>query len=210
VTKVGVARAGGEDEVIVGMVIAPAFEPLLRVPFGLIAGPKEVASRGLLSMFVGYALLALGAALAALVIGLVDPSPPVELEADSWVRYWSTFTPEGVVVSAFAGMAGAVVVTGQRSVLTAGVMIALALIPSMSIVGMALVSGDFALAGRGRWLLDVVLVMLAGALVLGLKQRFLHRHRALIQKRAGPESACEGWPHSCSPWPLHRLMPGPN
>lgn len=86
-----------------------------------------------------------------------------------------------MLVSAFAAAAGAVVITGQRSVLTTGVMIALALIPSMSIVGMALASADLALAGRGfvRWSVDAVLVVLISAVVLGLKQLLLHRRRAL-------------------------------
>ena len=167
--------------VIGAMVIAPGFEPLLRIPFGFVAGPRVLASRGLLSSVVGYLLLALGAALTLLLLQAIDLGQPADLEARSWVRYWSEVTPSGALLSFLAGLAGAMVVTAQRPVLSAGVMIALALIPAASIAGMALIAGDPALAGRGlvRWSLEVAAVILAGALVLGLKQTFLHRRNAV-------------------------------
>lgn len=167
--------------VIASMVIAPAFEPLVRIPFGIIAGPRGLTSSGLASIAAGYLMLALGALLSALALQAVDPGGAAGLATNDWVQYWSTLSAPGVLVSAFAGAAGAVVVTGQRSVLTTGVMIALALIPSMALVGMGLVAGDFSLAGRGfvRWIVDAGLVVLASAVVLGLKEVLLHRGRAL-------------------------------
>lgn len=167
--------------VIGAMVIAPGFEPLLRVSFGIVAGPRVLAPRGLLSSVAGYLLMGIGAALTVWLLRMIDPSQPMELETRSWVQYWSKVTPTGTLLSFIAGLAGAVVVCAQRSVLSAGVMIALALIPAISIAAMALVAGDFSLAGRGfaRWLLEVTLVIVAGLLVLGLKQIFVHRRRAV-------------------------------
>lgn len=167
--------------VIGSMVIAPAFEPLVRIPFGFVAGPRRIAKTGLVSAVAGYIALAVGAAVALLILHAVDSTRTAELRTRYWVEFWSTLTATGVVVSTFAGAAGAVVVSGQRSVLTTGVMIALALIPSMAIVGMGLAVGDFALAGRGfaRWAVDVGLVVLLSAAVFGLKRWYLNRHRAL-------------------------------
>lgn len=167
--------------VIGAMVIAPAFEPLVRIPFGVIAGPRELTRRGLLSTVVGYVMIALGGLLAVLVLQVIDPRASSALASRTWVTFWSTPTATGLLASTFAAAAGAVVITGQRSVLTTGVMIALALIPSMSIVGMALAVGDVGLMGRGlvRWLLDVALVLVVSTLVLGLKQAFLHRRKAM-------------------------------
>lgn len=167
--------------VVGAMVIAPAFEPLVRLPFGLIAGPRRIAWGGLTSAAAGYLLLGLGGLLATVVLRAVDPARSPDLATRAWVQFWSTVTPTGVLASALAAVAGAVVVSGQRSVLTTGVMIALALIPSMAIVGMGLSVGDAALAARGllRWSVDVGLVVLLSAIVLWLKQRFLHHHRGL-------------------------------
>ena len=60
-------------------------------------------------------------------------------------------------------------------------MIALALVPAMAIAGMALVTGDLALAGRGflRCGVDATLVIIASSLVLGLKQAIVHGRRAI-------------------------------
>ncbi len=163
------------------MVIAPGFEPLLRIPFGFIGGPRVLASRGLTSTVTGYLSLALGGAITLLLLHLVDPSTSTDLDARSWVQYWSSVTGSGIVLALIAGAAGAVVVTAQRAVLSVGVMIALALVPAMSIAGMAVVTGDLPLVGRSllRWVVEASSVLIASALVLGLKQLLVHRRTAL-------------------------------
>jgi uncharacterized membrane protein len=114
------------------------------------------------SAAVGYLALAAGAACAGLILSLAGSGPEAPLGQQQWVQYWSTLTFAGTLISAFGGIAGAIVISGQRSVLTTGVMITLALIPSMALVGLGLITADWSLAGRGilRWLVDVVLVML--------------------------------------------------
>jgi hypothetical protein len=167
--------------VIGAMVVAPGFEPLVRLPFGVIAARSELATRGALSTAAGYAMIALGGAVTLVVLRLVDPSADPDISSRQWVQYWSSFTAPGIVNSVLAAAAGAIVISGLRSVLTTGVMIALALIPSMTIVGMALVSGDLALmrAGFARWLADAGFVILLSAVIFGYKQATLHRRRAV-------------------------------
>lgn len=165
--------------VIASMVIAPAFEPLVRMPMGLIAGPLKLARSGVWSTVLGYLSLAGGGLTIVILLQLLQPGAVGDLESREWVRFWSTVTPGGAIAAVLGGTAGAIVVTSQRPVLTTGVMIALALIPSLTIAGMALGSGDIALAGRGlqRWLVDAVIVTVAAAIVLWLKQRAVHRRR---------------------------------
>jgi hypothetical protein len=167
--------------VIGAMVIAPAFEPLLRIPFGLISGPRAMATKGLFSSIAGYLMLVIGAGLALLVLRYLDRDAGAVLEARSWVNYWSSFSATSVFVSVLGAAAGGFVVSGLRSVLTTGVMVTLSLIPSMSIVGMAIANADLVLAGKGlaRWLVDAGLVILMSALVLGLKQWLIHRRHSL-------------------------------
>ncbi len=168
--------------VVVGaMVVAPGFEPLLRIPFGLVAGPRTLASRGLWSTLAGYLALALGAFLALLVLRVVDSERSTDLASRHWVGYWSRVTGTDLLLASVAGLAGAFSVVAQRSVLTAGVMIALALVPGMTIAAMALGTGDLGLAaeGLGRWGLDAAAVVIAGGVVLGVKQAIVHRRAAL-------------------------------
>lgn len=181
----GAIAAGGlwsdKLHLIVGaMLIAPAFEPLLRMPFGLVAGMPRLARGGAIAGLVGYLMLLAGAALTALVLNLVEPGTSASLATHQWVGYWSSFSSPGVLLSVFGACAGAIVVSGLRSVLTTGVMVTLALIPSLSLAGMALVLGEFALAAHGffRWIVDAVLVIVFGGAVLALKQKFVHRRRA--------------------------------
>lgn len=169
--------------VIGAMVIAPAFEPLLRMPFGLISRSRATAASGAVATVTGYAATITGAALALVLLRFFDPGAlaGTHLEARSWVRYWSTFTSPGIIASVFGAAAGAVVVCGLRSVLTTGVMVTLSLIPSISIIGMAIATADMSLAGKGlvRWLVDAALVISMSAIVLGLKAVFLHRRRSM-------------------------------
>lgn len=158
--------------IIVGaMVIAPGFEPIIRVPFGLLAKDRQAWAQGLSSTAGGYIVLIAGAALAAAILRAVQPDVPALGEL-RWVEYWSKFEITSALIGFAAGAAGAAIIAAHRSVLTAGVMIALALIPSASIVGMALAAGELGLAGEGllRWGADVVLVIVGGGLVFCTKR----------------------------------------
>lgn len=149
--------------VIGAMVIAPGFEPIIRIPFGLLGRASEGTRRGLHATLAGYLALAFGAALALLLLQVIDPQP-TPLGERHWVRYWSSVQASSVLIALVAGAAGAVIVASGRSVLTAGVMIALALIPAMAIAGMAAVAGDPGLALRGliRWATDAACLLVAG------------------------------------------------
>jgi uncharacterized membrane protein len=89
----------------------------------------------------------------------------------------------GIVVSAAAATAGAVLIATDRAILTAGVMVGLALVPGAAITGLAAASGDIHLAGRGatRWLVEVAIVLIASLLVLSWKQARLHRRPSLMR-----------------------------
>jgi uncharacterized hydrophobic protein (TIGR00271 family) len=167
--------------VIGAMIIAPAFEPFVRIPFGFVAGPMRIARGGAFSLVAGYAAMAAAAFLTTHILWWIQPGSPLELTSRQWVRYWSTTDAPSVLISAFASIAGVIVVCGLRSVLTTGVMIALALIPSLSLTGMAMAIQDWSLAGNAfwRWLVDALLVTLAAAIVLKIKQRFRFRGRSL-------------------------------
>lgn len=169
-------------QIVIGaMVIAPGFEPLLRFPLGVIVGPRTMFTRGVGTTFFGYMALAASALLAVLILQVIDPSRAGDLSSREWIRYWSSLSASGAFVAVFAGAAGAVVVTTGRSVLTAGVMIALALVPSMAITGMALGVGDLALAAAafGRWFADAIAVMVAGAAVFAAKQFLIHEREPM-------------------------------
>lgn len=102
-----------------------------------------------------------------------------ELADRHWAQYWSKVEASGIVVSLFAGVAGGVIVSTRMKVLATGVMVALALIPSMALVGMGLATGNLSLAAGGltRWAVEVACVLIGGGVVIAFKRRLLHRRR---------------------------------
>lgn len=165
--------------IIIGaMLIAPGFEPLVRIAVGLAAGLPDTARRGVVGTLVAYAMLAAGAAAGMYVVAWLDPSVQVDkLSGQGWVQYWSSFKWSGVAIGVLAGLAGAIVVNAHQTVFATGVMIALALIPAMAIAGMGLAAGepDLALRGLGRWAVEVACVIGASLAVFAVKRLILRR-----------------------------------
>ena len=172
---IGIAT-GALHIVIAAMVIAPGFEPITRLALGLVAGGSAL-QRGLADTLKGYLALVAGAIVASLLLLLLGEEPlggsGSYLQPEVLVDHWTSSSATSLVVSALAAAAGAILVAVNRTVLTAGVMIALALIPSAALVGSGLVAGDLSVAGRAllRWLLDVALVTVGSLLVFWWKRQ---------------------------------------
>ena len=168
--------------VVVGaMVLAPGFEPVLRVSLAAVSGGVSWR-RGMADTVKGYASMAVGAAAATWALDL-PPSLSLDTTSDYLprgvlIQYWTSISAASLLVTAAASVAGALVVVMRRSVLTTGVMIALAFVPAATLVGMSLVVGDWDTAGRAalRWTVELSAVLLAGLAVFSWK-------RFAVQKR---------------------------
>ena len=165
--------------IVVGaMLIAPGFEPLVRICVGLASGLPDTARRGALGVVAGYLAVAAGGAVGAASAAWADPALELNAMFDgTWVQYWTSFSRTGVIVALVAGLAGAIVVNSHQTVFATGVMIALALIPGMAIFGAGISAGEFdpALRGLGRWGVDAACVLVACFLVFGIKRALLRR-----------------------------------
>ena len=166
--------------VIASQVIAPGFEPILRVPLGLIARSRGLAKVGLASTASGYAAMAVGAAAGLGVLALVEG--PKAWADNGLVQQAATVTAHGTVVAAMAGAAGALALLTQKTVFFTGVLIALSLVPTMAVAGMAAGVGRWDLAGGAllHWSVDATAVLATGFAVLGLKQVVRHRRRSIV------------------------------
>ncbi|MCB5177525.1 DUF389 domain-containing protein [Microvirga lenta] len=164
--------------VIGAMLIAPGFEPLLRIVFGIM-GRRYGPGAGLRSTLAGYLALAIGAAAAAPVALLLQNRTGAELPDLQWAGYWSSVQVSGIAVSLIAGAAGATIVSARLTVFATGVMVALALVPAMALVGLGGATGNLGLAFSGilRWGVEVFCVLVAGGAVLAIKRRVLHDRR---------------------------------
>lgn len=172
--------------VIGAMAIAPGFLPIVRIVAGFLARIESWRS-GLTDLGLGYLTLIASAAVASLLMqavgkgGLGDGSSTY-LDDGSLLAFWTTISPEGIAVSFAAALAGAILLVCNRSVLTAGVMIALALVPSAALIGLGVASGDLTAAGAGliRWLIDVAAVALAALIILAWKKTTVLRRPGVL------------------------------
>ncbi|MTV24157.1 DUF389 domain-containing protein [Nitriliruptoraceae bacterium ZYF776] len=178
----GVGIVSDTIHVVVGaMVIAPGFQPFARCVLGLV-NRSNAWRGGLTDVARGYGALLLGATLAAvlaLVFGgdALDDGGASYLADGTLVTYWTTTTWAGVSVGAVGALAGGVLVALNRTVLTAGVMVALALVPTASLVPMALLGArpDLAAAAGLRFLVEAGLVLVGTAAVFVVKLRLDRR-----------------------------------
>jgi hypothetical protein len=174
----GLGISSGTLHAVIGaMIIAPGFQPLARFSLGLIN--RSGAWRGgLVDVLRAYGALALGASVAAVLgllfgTGALDAGESTFFEPDTLIAYWSTISWTGVAVGAVAAICGGILISLNRTVLTAGVMVALALVPSAALVPMALIAGEPGLAASAaaRFLVETGLVLAASLLVFAYKRR---------------------------------------
>jgi uncharacterized membrane protein len=104
------------------------------------------------------------------------------LSSSSLVSYWTTFTLPGLAASAAAAIGGAILIAAGRAVLTGGVMIALALIPSATLVSMGLIAGEPEISGKAavRWLADARFVLVLSMGVFAFKRYRVHRRDSMM------------------------------
>lgn len=171
--------------VIGAMLIAPGFEPISRIGLGIVAKSKAWR-RGLTDLIFLYATLIAGAVTATLMFWAMGDNPldsrPSYLGDGQLLSYWTSLSLTSTIVSILAGVAGAVLIATNRSVLTAGVMTGLALVPAMTITAVALINGDLAASGNAllRWLIDLSAVLVFSVVVFAWKRRFVQRRSRML------------------------------
>ncbi len=182
---IGIAT-GALHIVIGGMLVAPGFMPIMRISLGIITG-SGVWKKGLIDTVKAYTMIIVVAAISSYVMDVTGmqplPGKPSYYEFyDTLVGYWTSIKPSGLVSSAAASLAGAIMLCTKRSTFTSGVMIGLALVPSASLIGMGLAAGDGQLAidATLRWLADVALVLAVSAAVFFIVRVYVHKRTMRI------------------------------
>ncbi len=166
---------------IAAAIVAPAFEPLAKVPLGVVLRQRDVLWRGLRSALLGYAVVAAAGAVTMLALGAAGADMSSRFLTNRQVGELADPPTVNLVISAGGALAGALIITAFRLPLLPGPIAALHLIPAAAMVGMAAALGEGGLAAEalGRLGVDVVFIVIAGLLVFGLKQRLVHRRGAV-------------------------------
>ena len=162
-------------------VIAPGFEPLAKVPLGMVLGRWITLFRGLRSALIGYVLIAVMAGLAYLLLDATEVTTSKSFLASKATDKLTHPTSLDVLVSSAAALAGMTMVASRRFALLAGPLMALALIPSAAMAGVAAAAGkgELIVQALERLGIDVALIFVLGLVVTGGKQLVVHRRRPL-------------------------------
>lgn len=183
---IGAAGALAEPAVaavayVASAIIAPGFEPLAKMPLGAVLRRAEVFKAGLISTVVGYGALIASALFTCLLLAAVGA-----IDLDTFLTgdaLKHTIEPDAFVLSiaAAGAVAGVIIQAAYRNSVIAGALVALRLIEIAAVIGIALAFGQFDLAWQGtlRLGIDIAFVFVAGFVVFGLKQLFVHRRPPL-------------------------------
>jgi uncharacterized membrane protein len=170
--------------VLAAMLIAPGFQPIVRVMLGVCA-QSPAWRRGIRDILLGYGCMILAAAVTSWILILLGKSPvggeSSYLPPYVLISYWSNITPMSELVSLVASVGGALLIASNRAVLTAGVMVGLALVPGATLIGIGIGTGlpDLAFTGLQRWLLELANVLVGSLLVFGTIRLLRQRQRML-------------------------------
>ena len=163
---------------VAAAVVAPGFEPIAKIPLGIVLKRREVLKSGLVSSLAGYGILIAAAAatyglLAAMGAGM-DAAKFGTIDAVKHIAHPSW--PD-LLISAFGALAGVTIQSAFRQSIIAGALIAMRMIDAAAVIGVGTVLGRMDLAAQGlqRLGIDLVLIVLAGLFVFGLKQAFVHK-----------------------------------
>lgn len=171
--------------VIAAAVVAPGFEPIVRFVLGLVSRGARW-KQALLATLKAYGVLAAASAATAWLLQAAGRTPlggsGTYMPPDELLAYWTSFTLPSLLVSTAAGVAGTVLIEADRATLTAGALIALALIPTASVAGLGFGMGDWQLGALGalRWLTDVGLVVVTAFIILVWKRAHVQRRDTMM------------------------------
>jgi hypothetical protein len=166
---------------IAAAILAPGFEPLAKLPLGLVLRRPEVFKLGLISAAAGYATLMAGGAVAYLVLHALGAADLAGLLASPTMKNMIDPPATELLVSVCGAFAGLVITAAYRNSVIAGALVAMRLIDAAAAVGVALAAGapGVALQALQRFSLDAALIAVAGMVVVFVKQRFTHKRAPL-------------------------------
>ncbi len=163
---------------IVGaMAISPDLLPITAVCTGLVMGKHRLVGRGLATLFAGFALAGIAAALIAAFLDVID-SLPKGFTVDEIPAAQSHVSVGTVIVAFAAGVAGMLAVE-TRAGSAVGVAISVTTIPAVAYLGVAVGIGelDKAESAVNVLLVNVAMMLLGGSTALAA-QRFAASRRA--------------------------------
>ncbi|WP_188548765.1 DUF389 domain-containing protein [Hymenobacter qilianensis] len=167
---------------VASAIIAPGFDPMTKVPLGLVLRHWSLVQRGVRSALAGYAVLVVAAALTMLALVAAGEASGEQLATNPEVQHLAHPKLLELLLAGAGALAGVVILAAYRRSFQAGPLIAMAFIPAAALIGAGLAVGrlDLALEGLERFGADWGFILALGIPFLWLKQRLVHRRQPLV------------------------------
>lgn len=175
--------SGGALELILAaQIISPGFESISRAGLGCVTQTHAIR-RGSIDLLKGYTALIIGAILASLLLKALSSFDDQNkyVSSSALMTYYSSLSGSSLLSSATAATAGVILTAAYRSILTAGAMVGLSLVPSAAMIGMGIVAGDLEFAGKAlvRWLSEIGIVFAVSILIFSYKRLNIHKRNMM-------------------------------
>lgn len=164
---------------VAAAVIAPGFEPVARLPFGVVLRQGSLVRRAVASTVAGYLVLIVASAVVFAALRLTGTVTVAALMRNSQVYSVTHPGHLDLLLSIGGAAAGIIMTLGYNRSLLPGALMALALVPAAAIAGIAVVAGQpgLFLHALQRLGTDMALIVVLGMIIIFAKQVTVH-HRA--------------------------------
>jgi hypothetical protein len=162
---------------VASAILAPAFEPLAELSLGVVLGRRDLLWRGVRSAVLGYLCVVLAGALAMVFLEATSADISGRFITNEHVGELADPSMTSLLISAAGAVAGALVITAYRLPLLPGPIVAVQIVSSAAMVGVAAAAGKGHVSAQAlqRFAIDAVFIFVAGLLVFWLKERLVHR-----------------------------------
>ncbi len=167
-----VALLSNSVPVLIGaMILAPAFDPLVAIPFGILNRDWSLLRKALVSTLVMFGLSFAVCLASAWLLVSANAVPPILGGTDAELtRERLIVGVHSVIVALSAGAAGALALASDRQSNLVGVVVALALVPALAAAAIGFQDKQMSgWGGLALFAINVVGIMLAGLAVLYLR-----------------------------------------
>lgn len=167
---------------VAASVIAPGFEPIAKIPMGVIFKDFHTIKRGLKSAVMGYGALILAAGCTFALLRWLGATSVEEFSQNQATEMMAHPSAKDIIVSVCGTLSGAIIIASYRRSIIAGALMAMVIISAAAMIGAAIACGQWELAREGaeRFGLDIALIIGSCLLVFAAKQQLLHKRKPIV------------------------------
>jgi hypothetical protein len=162
---------------VASAILAPAFEPLAELSLGVVLRRRDLLWRAVRSGVPGYLCVVVAGALTMILLEATSSDVSERFITNQHVGELADPSIASLLISVAGAVAGGLVITAYRMPLLPGPIVAVQIVSSAAMIGMAAAAGKGHISAQAlqRFATDAAFIFVACLLVFWLKERLVHR-----------------------------------